>query len=227
MALLSDAAPAEGDSGAWNLLDADGGGPSPVELSDEGSAELAKLVGAFVGVGPKPRALTLTWARRGLLRALEQDGWNTCTFDAHRAADASFDLFLSAGSALNCFDESGIECIVAAAAERLSPGGRFVVEVPNFHYACKPVCSWSLEPSGMHLQEAALEAGTCEQCRRHVLVTPDLMVETAARLRVLTCPEWLGLLDAHGLTPADLRGHWDGSLYADASPRLIILARKR
>jgi len=227
LAPLSDAAPAEGDSGAWDLLDADGGEPAPFELSEEGPAEFAKLVGAFVGAGPKPRALTLTWARRGLLTALDQDGWTLLRFGDHGAEAARFDLFLSAGSALSCFDESGIERIVAAAAEHLPPGGRFVLEAPNFCQACKPVRSWSLEPRGMHLQEAALEADTCELCRRHVLVTPDLMVETAARLRALTCPEWLGLLDAHGLTPADLRGHWDGSPYADASPRLIILARKR
>ena len=224
LADLAEVAPTEGTETSWGLLDCCEAGRS-FELDDEGQTTLADLVLEKVGGRTKPRALLLTFGREALLVELRDRNWYLVPLRESDHA-AAFDVVLALGSALNAFDDRAIADIVEIASAQLKPGGSFILEATSFYHACHAVCNWSRVPDGLLLREADFDPIECAQWVRHVTVTEDRLTQVAACFRTLTCPEWLELLQAHGLALSDVCGDWDGQTYTDSSPRLIICARK-
>lgn len=224
LAGLARAAPTEGGEASWSLLESSEAGRT-FELEDDGQSALSEFVIQKATGGSNPRTLTLTFGREALLAELGDRGWQlTPLRDSSRGAN--FDVVLALGFALNAFDDETIAGIVAVASEQLKPGGSLILEATSFYHACHAVCDWSRLPDGLLLREADFDPVECAQLVRHVIVMQDRLSQVAVRLRTLTCPEWVSLLQAHRLTPFDIRGDWDEQAHTDSSPRLIICARK-
>ena len=224
LAGLAQVAPTEGVAASWDLLDSSEVG-STFELDDGGRTALADLVLERTAGGARPRALTLSFGRTASLATLQDCGWRLALLQ-DSGLPATFDVVLALGSALNAFDDATIAGLVEIASAQLRPGGSFILEATSFYHACHAVCDWHRLPDGLLLREADFDPVECVQLVRHVIVVRDRLIQVAARLRALTCPEWLALLQAHRLTPSDIRGDWDEQSYTDSSPRLIICARK-
>lgn len=234
VAPLGKSVPDEVGRGSWDALGPHSPAGRTFELDAAASAAFAEVICEKAGGLPRVRALTLTFGRQALLDALQDRGWSCTAFGrALQAQDREptdlqrpFDAVLALGFALNAFGSQDIARIVDAMTKQLRPGGVWVCEAPSFYHACRPLREWSTMPEGLLLHEADFDPVECDQLVRHIVVRGDRWVQTAARFRVLTCPEWTRLLQARRLRPVDIRGNWDEETYTDASPRLIVFARK-
>jgi len=224
LAALDRAAPFEGDEANWELLDFSEAGRS-FGLDEGGQTALVGAVLEAERGAISPRASTLTFGREALLVELRNRGWRLAPLGGSGQA-ARRDVILALGFALNAFDEETITSLVERASAQLKPGGSFILEATSLYHACHAVCDWRTISDGLLLREADFDPVECAQLVRHLVVAADRLIQVAARLRTLTCPEWLRLLDEHGLTPFGIYGDWDGSSYTDSSPRLVIRARK-
>lgn len=228
---LDQSVPAELGEAGWAALDPHGPAGETFELQASDALSAARLIHERSGRLPQTRALTLSFGRQAALAQLQALGWQ-CTHlgDAHRephTRQRPFDAALALGSALNAVGAQAIARTVELMTKQLRPGGLCVYEGPSFYHACRPFRQWDRTPEGLLLREAEFDPVECDQLVRHIHVMHKRMDHAAMRLRVLTCPEAVQLLQAHGLEPLDIRGNWDEDTYTDASPRLIVFARKK
>jgi hypothetical protein len=86
---------------------------------------------------------------------------------------------------------------------------------------------WYEHEGHILLEEREWDWLTGRMHNRRIIVPPDgTRRETGYVLRTHTHPELVGMLRRSGLERVKTYGDFDGSEYGEASPRMIIVARK-
>jgi len=146
------------------------------------------------------------------------------------AFDGEFDAAFCAGNSFGYFDDDGNRAYLESITRSLAPGGRFVLE-----------SGWIAESlfADFHAR-LDISAGGIRFVAENRYVPATGFVENvfraskggrreskAARHRVYTCRELLGMVERAGLSPIETWGTLDRKPYAVGSPRLLLLAIRR
>jgi SAM-dependent methyltransferase len=141
-----------------------------------------------------------------------------------------FDAVICAGNSFGYFDDAGHAAYLAAVARALKPGGRFLLDsgwvaesiFPNFH------AERDIETGGVRFAGRNAYDPVTGRVENHYTVTKGPVTETrSASHRVYTVSQVLAMCRAASFEGFECFGATDGSPYRLASPRLLLVARRR
>jgi len=121
------------------------------------------------------------------------------------------------------------ETFLTGVAERVKPGGRFVLDAATVAESLLPHMDEGdrYEAGGAVLTMVnTYEAATSTQVNRMTLELGDRRAERVARHRVMTCREIVGLVVGAGFVVDEIAGGLDGEAFELGSGRCFIVARK-
>lgn len=136
---------------------------------------------------------------------------------------------LSLFSSFGYFDEAGNEKTVAAVSRALRPGGVFFLDIWNKN---KFVADLAEKAQPKEIKDGrVLQHYMYDAANSTVIGTKKLILRGEIRthrffLRLYSPGEITEMMERHSLRVTDFFGDYDGSVYSEASTRMLILAEK-
>jgi len=143
-----------------------------------------------------------------------------------------FDGALVAFNTFSVFSPEDAPRVLAGIRRALKPGGRFFLDLDNKPVHCRyGSCrrKWYLGADGVVLQDVWLHEDRSVEVTRDVYISPafDRMTEFLCFKRIYSADEVGRLLEDAGFQTDETYGNWDLTPLAGASPKILLVARKR